>query len=240
MVLASGSGSRVGARLNKVYLPIAGRPLVWWSLTAFASIPEISVLLLVIRQQDEALADEVLASIGRPVEVVHGGASRTESEVCALRRLASRIEAGDIDAVLLHDAARPMVRPTLIDSVLRHTRAYGGVVPGLACADIGVIDDEGSLIDLPRRPPRRPGEAGGASGLITVQTPQGFRAAELLAAYRRAERDGFTGTDTAACVQHYTELPVRWVAGDRDNIKVTYPHDLAAVDAALSARMSPP
>ena len=68
-----------------------------------------------------------------------------------------------------------------------------------------------------------------------MQTPQGFRAAPLLAAYDRARQEGFVGTDTASCVQRFTDLPVRWVPGDEHNLKITYPHDVAHAERLVSS-----
>jgi 2-C-methyl-D-erythritol 4-phosphate cytidylyltransferase len=74
-----------------------------------------------------------------------------------------------------------------------------------------------------------------AVGLIAVQTPQGFRARPLLAAYEEAERVGFAGTDTASCVQRFAPaLPVRALAGEGRNFKVTYPHDVTVAERVLA------
>ena len=91
MVLASGSGVRVGGDRNKVYLPLGGRSVLAWSLRAFAEVTGIGTLVLVVRPQDERLARRVLTAecAGRAVEVVHGGAVRQESELMGLRRLRS-------------------------------------------------------------------------------------------------------------------------------------------------------
>ena len=70
--------------------------------------------------------------------------------------------------------------------------------------------------------------------LMAVQTPQAFRAPELLAAYRRAAADDFTGTDTAACLERYTDLPVAAVASDRRNLKITFPEDVTIAERLLS------
>ena len=74
-------------------------------------------------------------------------------------------------------------------------------------------------------------------GLVRVQTPQAFRATELWRAYRCAERDGFTGTDTSSCVEHYTDLEVRTFPGSATNLKVTYLRDVAVADLLLNARV---
>ncbi|WP_091629379.1 IspD/TarI family cytidylyltransferase [Amycolatopsis saalfeldensis] len=225
MVLASGAGTRVGAELNKVYLPVAGRRVVAWSLAAFAAVADVGVLVLVIRPQDEVLADEVLAAHPGPVEIVTGGATRQASELNALRHLASRIADGSVDAVLLHDAARPLASPELIADVLAQTREHGGAVPGLAADDVVAVTSRtvaGETVSA-----RVP-------GAIRVQTPQGFRAQPLLAAYEQADAEGFLGTDTASCMERFSALPVRWVPGGAENLKITYPHDLLVAERLLS------
>ncbi len=226
VVLASGAGTRVGAATNKVYLPLAGRSVVSWSLDAFARAEGIDVVVLVTRPVDRDLVECVLRDElpGTSVEVVHGGRSRQESELFALRHLRSRIESGAVDTVLLHDGARPLVSTALIAEVLRVAREHGGALPGLRADDIVALGD-GS------------GEAVTGAGhetLVRAQTPQGFRAAPLLAAYERAEAEGFAGTDTASCMERFSDLPVRWVPGEERNIKVTYPHDLVIADLVLA------
>lgn len=217
MVLASGAGTRVGASLNKVYLPLAGRRIVSWSLAAFAKVPEVGVLVLVTRPQDDELVAEVLAGQGVPVEVVHGGGTRQESELNALRHLAGRIGRGELDTVLLHDGARPLITPSLITDVLRTAREHGGAMPGLPADDI--IAADGTRL---------------TGAVVRAQTPQGFRAAPLLDAYEQAAREGFDGTDTASVMERFSGLPVHWVPGDERNFKVTYPHDLVVAEQVLS------
>jgi 2-C-methyl-D-erythritol 4-phosphate cytidylyltransferase len=232
VVLASGSGTRVGAELNKVYLPLAGRRVVAWSVAALARAAGVGVLVLVIRPQDRALADEVLADGalvadlgGVPVEVVHGGASRQESELRALEHLSGRIAEGRIDTVLIHDAARPLVTPELAEAVLRGAREFGGVIPGLPRTDLVAVEPQGdgervTSADLGR--------------VVTVQTPQGFPAGPLLAAYRQAAEDDFVGTDTAACMARYSDVPTRYIQGDERNMKITYPYDVAIAEQLLA------
>lgn len=223
VVLASGSGTRLGGGINKVYLPLGGRRVVGWSLAALAQVPEIGVLVLVIRAQDRELADEVLASgdlADVAVEVVTGGASRQESELRALESLSARITQGDIDTVLIHDAARPLVTPALAAAILRTAREFGGAIPGLPRTDLVRVDgDTVTQADLGR--------------VVTVQTPQGFPAAPLLAAYRQAAVDGFTGTDTAACMARYSDVATRCIPGDERNIKITYAHDVPLAERLL-------
>jgi len=218
VVLAGGSGTRVGADRNKVYLRLRGRPVLAWSIATFTEMPEIGIVVLVVRAPDRMLADRVLAEHAAPgVEVVTGGATRQESELAGLRRLADRIGAGAVDAVLVHDGARPLAGRSLAAAVLAAARATGGAVPGLRRSDLATATPDGA------------GLAGSApEGLVAVQTPQGFRAAPLLAAYEEAAARGFAGTDTASCMQRFApDVPIRWVPGEERNFKITYAHDLA-------------
>jgi len=224
MVLAGGSGSRVGADRNKVYLPVAGRSVLAWSVDALAGAAGVGPVVLVVRPRDHDLARRVLdeeSAHGAAVEVVDGGATRQDSELAGLRALAGRIGAGEVDVVLVHDGARPLVGAALVAEVLRVARAAGGAVPGLVRTDLAVADGAGGLAAPARH--------------TAVQTPQGFRAVPLLAAYERAAREGFSGTDTASCVERFAPgLRVRCVAGDPRNVKITYAHDLDVVAGALT------
>jgi 2-C-methyl-D-erythritol 4-phosphate cytidylyltransferase len=215
VVLAGGSGTRLGAEGNKVYLPLAGRPLLSWSLAAFAAAPSIGRLVLVTRPADHPDAEH--AAAGLDVEIVTGGATRHDSEWAALRLLAPAIRAGAIDVVAIHDGARPVVAERLIEDTVAAAREHGAVVPGVPLTD--VTDERLHPV---------------AGALVRVQTPQAFRAGVLLDAYERAELDGFAGTDTAACVERYAGMPVHCVPGDPRNLKVTYRADLALAEALLT------
>lgn len=223
LVLAGGSGTRLGADRNKVYLPLGGRPVIVWSIETLAAVAGIGPVVLVVRAQDRDTA----AGLGlADVEIVPGGASRQDSELAGLRHLAARIAAGEIDTVLIHDGARPLLSAALVAEVLRVARETGGAVPGLPRDDLAVACPEG------------PGLSGPApAGLVAVQTPQGFRAAPLLAAYEQAAAAGFSGTDTASCMERFApEIPVRGVVGEERNVKITYSHDLWVAEHMLAGR----
>ena len=216
VVLAGGSGTRLGAEGNKVYLPLAGRPLLSWSLEAFARAPGIGRLVLVTRPDDRGQAEQAALAVDRPVEIVHGGLTRHDSEWAALQLLAPAAAAGELDVVAIHDGARPVVSQWLIADVLAAAREHGAAVPGVpltGVADRGLTPVAGTL--------------------VRVQTPQAFRADLLLAAYARADADCFTGTDTAACVERYAGVPVHCIPGDPRNVKVTYRPDLALAERLL-------
>lgn len=219
-MLAAGEGRRTGHHTNKVLLPLAGRRVFTWSLRWARELVTVTHTVLVIRAQDR---DTVLAALEREVGppevcVVVGGDSRHGSEWQALQALAPAIEAGEIDVVVIHDAARPLAGTALFDSVIQTAWKHGGAIP---------VRDQDNLAYL--HGSEQPHER-----VVAVQTPQAFRARPLLEAYRMAEADRFVGTDTASCMERYTDVPVLCVTGNAGNIKITFPEDLFLAERLLA------
>ena len=224
VVLAGGSGTRLSGNGNKIYLPLASRRLVSWALQACADVPSVHRLVLVVRPADRALAESTVdREVRARVEIVTGGPTRHRSEWEALRHLAAAIRAEEIDVVVIHDGARPLAGRRLIADTIDAARAYGAAVPGIPLDDAGAAHPE---LGVRAEPSDRK--------LVRVQTPQAFRAGPLLAAYECAAEDGFTGTDTAACVERYGGLRVHCLPGDPRNLKVTYPQDLFLAERLLA------
>jgi 2-C-methyl-D-erythritol 4-phosphate cytidylyltransferase len=223
IVLAAGSGTRVGHSASKAYLPLAGRSMLVWALETLAGTGGVERLVLAVRAQDLSLAGEVLERElpGVEVDLVAGGATRHESEHRALRHVAGAIRTGVITAVLLHDAARPLASTDLSERVLAAALSCGAAVPGVPVDNVLAVDPAGRLVP------------GNRERLVSIQTPQAFRAAPLLDAYDAAARDGFTGTDTAACVERYTDLEVAVVPGEPGNLKITFADDLRIAERLL-------
>ncbi|HWM74493.1 MAG TPA: 2-C-methyl-D-erythritol 4-phosphate cytidylyltransferase, partial [Nocardioides sp.] len=169
-------------------------------------------VVVVVRPGEEGAVSDALAPHLGAAEVllVPGGATRHASERAALRVLEDEIGAGDLDVVAIHDGARPLAGVDLFDAVVAAAREHGGALPVTTLA--GVL-------------PRPVGE------LVGVQTPQAFDARTLLAAYERADADGFEGTDTASCLERYApDTKIAAVAGSAGNLKVTYPEDVALAE----------
>lgn len=211
MILAAGAGTRVGAGSNKVLLPLGDAPVLAWSVRDALALPDVRRVLVVVRPgEQDLLADTLAPHLGEgAVGVVAGGTTRHASEWNALRALAPEIESGGIDVVVVHDGARPLAGRELFAGTIEAAREHGGAIP--------VVPLRGLLARDARPLPRE---------LDGVQTPQAFRAPELLAAYTRAEEDGFDATDTAGCFARYTDLPVRGVPSSPRNLKITFPEDL--------------
>lgn len=223
VVLAAGLGSRVGADGNKAYLQVADRAMVTWSLETLTQLADIARVVLVHRQGERTLAQHTVARElpTAAVEFVEGGDSRHASEFNVLRYLAADIDAGAVDVVLIHDAARPVAGRHLFVTAVAVAREFGGAIPALPLPE--VVSTE------PSRSTAR---------LVRVQTPQAFRAAPLLQAYRTADGQRFEGTDTSSCVEAFTDLQIRTFAGEQRNIKVTYAHDIAVAEHLLTDAVS--
>lgn len=197
-------------------MPLSGRPLVCWSVEALrvGGVPEI---LVAVPPAERAAFAAVLPG---DVQLVDGGATRTASVRAALAQVS-----GGAEAVLVHDAARPLTPPEVVARVLAALAAGApAVVPVLPVVDTTVVvDDDGTVLDaVPRVMLRR------------VQTPQGFARATLLAAYASLP-EGVELTDDAAVVRA-AGVPVTTVAGDDLAAKVTVPHDLRVAAALAGPR----
>ena len=218
IVLAGGSGSRVQADVNKVYLPIRGRDMLEYSLDTMDRSSAVASIVLVVRPSDVSAAKRLIteAGLSTPARITIGGTSRHRSEIAGLDTIRDEIVSGAIDLVAIHDGARPFMTLRLLEEVIETAQRFGGAVPGLA-------------IDQPlyRAGPDELELLPGAS-LRRVQTPQAFRARSLLEAYDRSIEDGFEGVDTAETVERFSDLDVRIVAGDPRNIKVTFAEDLSS------------
>lgn len=214
IVLAAGTGTRFGHSMNKVWLQLSGKHIISRSLANSAASFSNVRSILVINPDDEEFAREALLKDGMPasIEIVHGGASRHESEYNALLYLKNDIAAGKIDLVLIHDGARPLATPQIFAAIAEGAHSHGGAIPTIALDphEMDTARDE---------------------TVARVQTPQGFRAHQLLEAYEKAAVQGFIGTDTAACMEKFfPEVKTVAVPGDVFNIKITYPQDLAIAE----------
>ncbi|WP_408668293.1 2-C-methyl-D-erythritol 4-phosphate cytidylyltransferase [Jatrophihabitans sp.] len=209
--------------MPKALVPLCGRPLLNWALDAFSSHPDIDSVVVVAPA--EAMT-AVQAHVGESARVVAGGSSRQRSVRLGLAALGP-----DVELVLVHDAARPLVDPSVVSAVvtaLRH--GAQAVIPVLAVADtVKQVDSAGQVVATLDR-----------TGLRAVQTPQGFSLAALLAAHRAAEQRSLTEVTDDAGLLEALGVPVRTVAGASISFKITTQHDLrlahaiAAEPAALS------
>ena len=216
MLVAAGKGERLGGDRPKAFAPLAGRPLLAESLERLEASERIDAIVIVAPPEWEEpailLAEEVGA--GKVVACVAGGSTRAESV---------RIGVGEVPedaaAILVHDAARPLVTDQVIARVLAPLgEGFDGAVPGLPISDT-----------VKRAPGGTVSETVDRSDLYAVQTPQAFVAAALRRALAAVDEDA---TDCAGAVERAGGR-VRVVEGDPQLVKVTTPADLAAVESLL-------
>jgi len=209
---------------DKIFAPLAGRPLICYPLALFEGCAEVGAVVAVVAPACRERVLRLVADSGfRKVrEVVPGGARRQDSAVAGLGA-AARCGSGRA-AVLIHDAARPLATEDLIRRVLVALADADGAVPGVAVTDtIKRVEEGGSVVATLAR-----------DHLRAVQTPQAFGLGAISAAYERASREGWEATDDAAVLERAGGRVVV-VAGDPDNVKVTYPRDLARAESLLRA-----
>jgi 2-C-methyl-D-erythritol 4-phosphate cytidylyltransferase len=220
VVVAAGSGSRLGATAPKAFVPLAGRPILGHALDTVVRLPGLRSLVVVVPAE---LADGEASEwegIGLPddARVVTGGPERAESVAAGLAHVDE-----ECDVVLVHDAARCLTPLAVFERVVEAVRAgtagAAGAVPGMPVVDtVKTVDAQGVITGTPER-----------AALRAVQTPQGFRRDVLVEAYR----SGQVATDDAALVERMGHK-VLVVEGDQLAFKVTLPADLDHAERLLA------
>ena len=223
ILAAGGSGSRMNAGINKIFLHIGGRPVLQRSILLFDGLAD--GMVIVCRPEDQPQAEAITASlqVSFPIRLVHGGDTRQHSVLNGLEALCADPE----DFVLVHDAARCLTPRQVILDVIQSCERFGSGLPGIPAVSTMKYADENRLVT--RTVDR--------SGLYEIQTPQGFCYGPLMAAYRRAEENLSAMTDDAS-VMEAAGFPVHLVQGSKQNIKITEKEDLRMMNA-LSSRELP-
>ena len=216
VVPAGGAGLRMGgAGVRKQYAELAGEPVLVRTLRPFLAHPEVEWVVVALPAED---AEDPPLELPDAVVVVAGGRERGDS---IRRGLAAVPE--EADAVLIHDAARPLVPPVVVERVLRAIGPDTGAIAAVPVAD--TLKEVGADGEVARTVDR--------SRLWQAQTPQGFPRELVLEVYRRAEEDGVSATDDAALVERYGGRVVV-VEGDARNLKITRPEDLRLAELLLA------
>lgn len=218
VLLAAGRSSRMGGEVRKPFLKLGGLTVLARCCEAFSAAPSVREVVVVASEDQVAEVRELLAAY--EATVVPGGQERTDSV-----RLGVGAVSDEAQVVLVHDAARPFVRPERIEEVARVAADRGAALLAVRVRDTVKTSRDGREVSgtLDR------------DLLWAAQTPQGFDAARLRRVLARAYRDQFAPTDDAALFERY-EGAVSLVEGDADNIKLTTPEDLALGEAILRAR----
>ncbi len=214
LIVAAGRGHRFGGVIPKQYCALHGEPILRHTISKFVAHPYVNTIVTVIHPDDRALYDEAAAGLGLS-EPVSGGTSRQDSVCNGLKALA-KIQP---DVVLIHDAVRPFITSALISKIVAALDLHVGVAPGILVADTLKRVRDGCVETTVDR-----------SNLWRVQTPQGFRYPEILAAHKATT--GMNLTDDAA-VAEKAGFNVVIIEGAEGNTKITRAEDL---DMSVLAR----
>jgi 2-C-methyl-D-erythritol 4-phosphate cytidylyltransferase len=218
IIVAGGKGLRMGNALPKQFLPLKGKPILYYAIKAFTdALPDIKIVL-VLPEDHFSYAQMVLQAFPERIDVtiVGGGATRFHSVQNGLK------EVSEDAIVFVHDGVRPLVSADLVLQCYAQALELGSAIPAVAVTDsMRMVKDDGSEpIDRER--------------LRIIQTPQTFRGSILLPAFQQAYVESFT--DEATVAEAYGTR-VYLIAGERSNIKVTTPEDMIIAEALLLSQV---
>lgn len=222
IILAGGSGTRVGGDTPKQFIQVAGKQIIEHSIEAFERCGRIDEICVVCREDYIAYMHELVQRNGysKVKKILNGGKKRYHSSVAAIQAYTD-----DDDNLLFHDAVRPMVSERIINDCINALSRYNAVDVAVKTTDtIIAVDAEGCITDTPDR-----------THLRNVQTPQGFKRGTIRQAYEKALADPYlVTTDDCGTVRKYLpEEPIYVVEGENTNIKLTYREDLLLLEILL-------
>ncbi len=233
IIPAAGQAKRFNAGFNKIWTELDGLSLLYRSVAAFNSHPEVTVIVIAASPGEVEAVTATMKPFNKVINVVAGGDTRCDSVLLGLKALPE-----DVEIVLVHDAARPLVSKQVIDNVLKGATEHGAAVPGTAVSDtVKRVDNTGTVICTVERTMAM--AEGTANNLTTVQTPQGARRELLLDAYRKFPFGTMEPTDEASLLEA-AQIPVTVVKGDPFNVKITRQEDVAMAEMLLRANSPNP
>ena len=215
LIVAAGSGSRMGGDMPKQYLPLKGKPVIVHTLEKFRQFDSNMKIVVVVAQAHQELWEQTALTykVAKGISLAKGGASRFDSVKNGLDLLHEESLIG------IHDAVRPLVRMDTLTRCYEAAELKGSGIPVLGMDDsIRMLDSQGSSLPMDR------------SRLKRVQTPQVFRSEQIKEAYQQAFNPGFTDD---ASVYETCFGPVTLVEGNPENIKITTPTDLKLAELLM-------
>ncbi|MCX7988385.1 MAG: 2-C-methyl-D-erythritol 4-phosphate cytidylyltransferase [Thermodesulfovibrio sp.] len=217
IIVAAGLGKRFGSS-DKVFIEVKGKPIFIWSIEPFENIEKVDCIWIVTRKEMFERVEHYLGkfNIKKVSKIIEGGRERQDSVYNALKSLPE-----DTDVVLIHDAARPLVKQELVEEVLNSLNSsVDGVVPSISITDTVKWLKKNNLI----------GGTLNRGILCAIQTPQAFWYRKLISAYENAYKEGFYGTDDASLIERAGGKVIA-INGNQDNIKITTKEDLSKMKA---------
>ena len=226
IVLAAGQGKRMGTKVQKQFLEIEGRPVLYYSLEAFETSSVIDEVVLVVGEGlVEYCQNEIVDKyhFQKVKKIVIGGRERYDSVYLGLKALME----SSPDYVFIHDGARPFIDDDMLKRAYHEVVKTDACVVGMPSKDtIKVVNENGIVVETPER-----------KYLWQVQTPQVFSYELIREAYFELIRyEAINVTDDAMVLETVKGLPVKLVEGSYENIKITTPEDLFVAEAFLKKR----
>lgn len=218
VIVAGGSGLRAGGETPKQYQLIGGKPVIWWTLKAFADHPEIAHVQVVVGEGQEQEFATAIEGLQLPPHVI-GGATRQDS--CRIGVEACSKAAPQ--KILIHDAARPFISAELISEVIARLNHVDAVIPGLRIAETLKFAPDGTIRKTIDR-----------SNIWLAQTPQGFTYNKILEAHRKAAREQTAGLTDDASVAEQAGVVVQMILGQTENVKLTTAKDIEQANHRLN------
>lgn len=232
IIAASGIGKRMQLKEgeSKQLLEIGGFPVIYHTLKAFQMASSVQAIYIATKLENRAILESMATASGfsKLKAIIEGGKERQDSVYNCIRAIEEerRMTGVDAEIILVHDGARPFIRPEEIDEISRLSIQYGACVPANRPKD---------TIKYVGENPEFFGETLDRSKLLQVQTPQGFRSKLLIQAHEQAELEGWYATDDAALVERFfPEQPVKIYETGYHNIKITTPEDIPVAEAIFS------
>lgn len=221
IVLAAGQGKRMGTKVQKQYLEIQGKPVLYYSLKAFQESDLIDEIILVVGEgQKEYCKKEIVDkySVQKVKRIVQGGSERYYSVWNGLQAIV------DEGYVFIHDGARPFINDAILNRAYESVMQHNACVVGMPVKDtIKIADADGFAKETPNR-----------SMVWAVQTPQVFEVSLIKEAYAKLMRQRETAvTDDAMVAEQMLGIKVKLVEGSYENIKITTPEDLFVAESFL-------
>lgn len=220
LIPAAGIGKRMGADRNKLLLKLRSQPIIAWTMLAAEAASSISWIGIISQPHDWEDLKAIMADLKltKPIKLIAGGSTRQESVYNGLQAIPA-----DAKQVLIHDGARCLATPDLLNACAEAIRHCPGLIAAVPVKDtIKVVDESGIIQSTPER-----------SQLWAAQTPQGFDVDLLKQCHAEGVRQGWEVTDDAALFEK-CGIEVHIVPGEETNLKVTTPQDLAIAEFILS------
>lgn len=220
IIAAGGKGRRMGADINKVYLPLCGKEILAHTLSVFQNCGAVDEIVVVTGPDDIEKCRDIVrrGGITKAVHIAEGGAERSDSVYIGLC-------AASGDLAVIHDGARCLITDAEIRAVIADAEKYGAAALGVPVKDtLKTVDETGRITGTVDR-----------ERTVQIQTPQVFKRDEIIELHRRIRESGIAVTDDCSVFERFGRA-VHYTMGSYENIKLTTPADITAAERILEMR----